>query len=240
VILGLSLARGGSKGLHRKNIAECAGKPLLQWTIEAAKASKKLNRYIVSTDDPGIGDFAESLCVEVKWRPNTMAGDNVNRLDVILDLLKWHKDLANCNVIVLLQPTSPVRLAGLIDECIEDFEVNNYDTYHTGFWRQADQFIPWVNNRITRQTMPRAFYDDGNIYIARRENLMTGNPGNIGTKILSEWENVEVDSFADLKFAEAALLCQSTFMSAESAEVSESSGFAWNTVRKTALIAGYE
>ncbi len=121
-ILAVIPARGGSKSIPRKNIKLLAGKPLIAWTIEAAKKSKYLIRVIVSTDDPEIAAVAKKFGAEVPFlRPAEISGDlatDVEFLTHALDFLKQEENYEP-DIILRLPPTSPLRLAAHIDEGIE-------------------------------------------------------------------------------------------------------------------------
>lgn len=111
-------ARGGSKGLPGKNTARLGGKPLIAWTIEAAKASKSLSRVIVSTDDAAIAAAARRCGVEVPFRrPGRLARDTSGTIEVLQHAVRWFEEAGNPrpDVVVLLQPTSPFRTAEDID-----------------------------------------------------------------------------------------------------------------------------
>ena len=106
-ILGLIPARGGSKGIKNKNLYPFNNKPLIQWTIEAAKKSKLLDEIIVSTDDISIANFAKSMGVKVPYlRDKKLAEDNSLIIDTVLDLMEKFYIYED---VLLLQPTSPLR-----------------------------------------------------------------------------------------------------------------------------------
>src|SRR5207253_4129882 len=107
-------ARGGSKGIPRKNLALLAGKPLLAWTLEAARGAESVTRVVVSTDDDEIAAAARHLGAEVLRRPAELAADDVPMLPVIRNGL----DTFQCDVLVLLQPTSPLRGAEHVDGAV--------------------------------------------------------------------------------------------------------------------------
>ena len=110
-------ARGGSKRLPGKNLLLLGGKPLLQWTLEAASASKYLDEIIVSSDDPEILSVATENGVSAKLRPNELSSDTAGTVDTILYALsKYAEDF---DYVVLLQPTSPLRNVDDIDFSIE-------------------------------------------------------------------------------------------------------------------------
>jgi CMP-N,N'-diacetyllegionaminic acid synthase len=121
-VLGVVPARGGSKGIPRKNLAVLAGQSLLAWTADAAHASNRLTRVIVSTDDEEIAQAAHILNLEVPFmRPSALAADDTPILTVLEDLLSRLAAAEHYvpDVVVLLQPTSPLRRADHIDRAVD-------------------------------------------------------------------------------------------------------------------------
>jgi len=121
-ILGLILARGGSKSIPKKSIALCDGKPLLYYTIKAAQGSKLLTRLVISTDDEEIAQVACGLGVEVPFmRPKELAGDEVPDFPVFEHSLQWFRDNENYvpDIVVHLRPTTPFKTGEDIDKGIE-------------------------------------------------------------------------------------------------------------------------
>ena len=119
--LGVITARGGSKGIPRKNIKPLAGKPLIGWTIAAAEKSRYLTRSIVSTDDPEIASISRDLDADVPFiRPAELAQDSTPAIPVIQHALRWlsEHEGAAFDYVMILQPTSPLRTADDIDACI--------------------------------------------------------------------------------------------------------------------------
>lgn len=114
-VVGLIPAREGSKGIPRKNLAPLAGKPLLAWTIEAASESTTVTRLVVSTDWEEAAELARQLGAEVLGRPPDLAADETPMLDVVRHALA---ELGACDVLVLLQPTSPLRRAEHVDSAV--------------------------------------------------------------------------------------------------------------------------
>lgn len=113
-------ARGGSKRLPGKNIRPCAGKPLLAWTCDAARAARTLDRVLLSTDDEAIAAVGRSCGVEVPFlRPRHLAADDTPTLPVLLHLLDWLETAEPIDALVLLQPTSPLRVAADIDGAVD-------------------------------------------------------------------------------------------------------------------------
>jgi CMP-N,N'-diacetyllegionaminic acid synthase len=123
-ILAIVPARGGSKGLPQKNIKDFNGKPLIYWTIKAAKDSKYINKIIVSTDDPEIAKISESFGAEIPGlRPKELSEDNTPTLPVIhhvLDQLNRNQSYVP-DLIITLQATSPLRNSKHIDEALDLF-----------------------------------------------------------------------------------------------------------------------
>lgn len=200
-ILGITPARGGSKGIPRKNIKPIAGKPLIAWTIESAKRSELIDRYVISTEDAEIAKVSKSLGAEVLERPAKLATDEVSTLDV----LKHAVEEIPCDAVVLLQATSPIRRPGLIDECIKEFIDNDYDSLATGF---ICKYVEYAKNELRRQDIPGFFYDDGNVYVIKAEIIKKGDRhgSKIGRRILTRYENVEIDDMFDFWVAEKVLL----------------------------------
>ncbi len=119
--IGLITARGGSKGVPRKNIKVLAGKPLIAWTIEAALASQELDRVIVSTDDKEIASISRQYGAEVPFlRPLKLSLDTSSHADVVLHAINWlvEHEQYEAEYLVMLQPTSPFRIADDIDGSI--------------------------------------------------------------------------------------------------------------------------
>lgn len=199
-ILGVTPVRGGSKGLPQKNIKPINGKPLIAWTIEAAKASKLLTRYIVSTEDREIADVARSYGADILDRPLELASDKASTLSVLQHVLS----LVPADTVVLLQATSPIRNPDLIDQCIERFLEAGVDSLATGF---ICKYVEYGKNDLRRQDVPGFFYDDGNVYVMRADFVSKGD--RYGTKIermvLDREQNLEIDDAFDFWLAEQVL-----------------------------------
>ena len=121
-ILAIIPARGGSKGIPRKNIRLFAGYPLIAWSIAAAKKSGLVTRVIVSTDDPEIAEVAREWGAETPFlRPAELAQDNTTDMPVFVHALKWLEDVEayRPEIVVQLRPTSPIRPEGLVDNAIQ-------------------------------------------------------------------------------------------------------------------------
>lgn len=120
-VISVIPARGGSKGIPKKNIIDVAGKPLLCWTIEAALTAQNISEVIVSTDDPEIANIAKEAGAKVPFlRPIEYAHDQAGALPVIQHVMSWLEDNnIEYDAIAYLQPTSPLRTAIDIDEAVQ-------------------------------------------------------------------------------------------------------------------------
>lgn len=199
--LGIIPARGGSKGIPRKNIKEIAGKPLIAWTIESAKASKKLDRFVVSTEDPEIAGISKKYGAEVIDRPIELATDGATTLSALQHVLSK----IEADAIVILQPTSPVRGKGLIDMCIKKFEDINADSLATGF---ICKFMEYGTYTQRRQDLRGFFYDNGNVYVIKSDLIKSGRL--VGKKVerveTTREHNIEIDDDFDFWMVEQVLL----------------------------------
>lgn len=164
-ILAVIPARGGSKGIHKKNLMNIAGRPLIWWSIQACKSSNLIGKFVVSTEDDKIAEYAESNGAEVLRRPIKLSEDDSTTIDVLKHVISE----IDTDVLVLLQPTSPIRFNGLLDRVVEAHIKNDADTTSTG---HMCRFYEWgTKPNTTRQVDPGYFYDDGNIYVMSPEDI---------------------------------------------------------------------
>jgi CMP-N,N'-diacetyllegionaminic acid synthase len=221
-VLGVIPARGGSKGISRKNVALLNGKPLIAYTIEAAKQSARLTRTIVSTEDPEIATTAERFGAEAPFvRPAELARDETPMLPVLIHAVGWIEDQGEkFDAVCLLQPTNPMRTASDIDGCIELMERSEADTVFTVLTVPQHYNPHWVyesdsngNLRLStgehnpiprRQQLPPAFHREGSVYIVKRNVLMEQNtlygPRVCGYRMKAE-RSVNIDEPSDWKRA---------------------------------------
>lgn len=182
-VLAIIPARGGSKGVPRKNIREIGGQPLIAWTIKAAQESRYIDRLILSSDDSEIISVAHSFGCEAPFvRPAELAQDGTPGIDPVLHALKA---CPRHDYVVLLQPTSPLRKRCDIDGCIEktvmckanacvsvaEAEQNPYWMYRIDV---AGHLSPLLEGEaITRrQDLPKAYVVNGAVYVAKCEWLL--------------------------------------------------------------------
>lgn len=201
MIIGIIPARGGSKGIPRKNIKEIAGFPLIYWTIEAAKNSSLLDDFYVSTEDQEIAEIAYKYGAKVLLRPEFLAQDETTTLQVLTHITSE----LECEDIVVLQPTSPIRNDDTIDDCIREYRTGNYDTLATGYFTKIIEYGSHQN--IRRQDINGFFYDDGNVYILNK-NIIKANRWSgekICRKILDKELNFEIDDPIEFQIIEFIL-----------------------------------
>jgi CMP-N-acetylneuraminic acid synthetase len=200
--LGVIPARGGSKGVHKKNIKNICGKPLIYWSIKAASDSQAISDFLISTEDQEIAKVAQSFEASVDIRPQHLSRDQATTISVIQDLAKRLPDVEN---FIVLQPTSPLRTGALIDQCINQFEKGSYNTLATGFYCKCQEYGSHNNDR--RQDHKGFFYDDGNIYILNKKHVL--NELWFGEKIrkfaIDKQYNFEIDDTVDFVVLEALM-----------------------------------
>lgn len=225
-VLGIIPARGGSKGVPRKNIRPLGGKPLLAWTAEAALGAKRLDRVILSTDDEEIAEIGRRAGIEVPFtRPAELADDRAPTLPVLQHAVAWMEARGDrYDAICLLQPTNPLRTAAVIDACVARLEVSGADAVITILPVPAEYNPHWVyfatstgDLRLAtgeaipiprRQDLPPAFHREGSVYVLRRDVLM--EQGSLyGTRVVGEPVapelSVNIDSLDDWVRAESLL-----------------------------------
>ena len=200
MILGITPARGGSRDIPKKNIKEICGKPLIAWTIEAAKKSKLLDTYVVSTEDKEIAEIARRYGAEVIPRPPELSTDEATTLSVLQDVLKR----IDADVVVLLQCTSPIRDEGLIDYCIGRFLETKADSLATG---SICELYEWGTYSGQRQDLRGFFHDDGNVIIMKADLIKRGELwGSKMEKVtITREQNFEIDDEFDFWLNEQML-----------------------------------
>jgi len=178
-------ARGGSKGIPRKNIRLLNGKPLIAYSIEAAFKSRRANRVIVSTEDQEIAEISKRYGAEVIDRPKELARDDSPTIDAVLHALGLLEEGGYMpDVVVLLQPTSPLRNAEDIDNAIELFLSRECDSVvsvcefkHSPYWSfkiENGYLKPIFGEnyiKMRRQDLPKAYIPNGAIYVSTPETL---------------------------------------------------------------------
>ena len=220
-VLALIPARGGSKGVPGKNIRAAGGKPLIAWTIEAAKASRYVDRLILSSDDPSIAAIATQFGCEVPFmRPAELATDKADSMGVVRHALKSLPE--RYDYLLLLQPTSPLRVATDIDAALDGFIESGAKTCVSvcepdkhPYWMvtmAADGVVrhlfPPEQIPTRRQDAPPIFALNGAIYIAPTDYLAAGGDfitaGTVGY-VMPKDRSFDIDTELDLQLADFLL-----------------------------------
>lgn len=215
---GLIPARGGSKRIPRKNVQSFNGKPLIQWTIEAAMKSSLLDEVVVSTDDSDIAELSRSLGVRVPFmRPKRLATDHASGMLPVLHALDFFPDATR---ILLLQPTSPLRIDTDIDGIIDMqnrtqassiVSVSKCQVHPSWMFRldcEERLTSPFEEHKDTRSQDLETFYRlNGALYLATRDFIVQNNSF-IGEETLGyrmpETRSHDIDTLLDWKLAEFA------------------------------------
>lgn len=219
--LAIVTARGGSKGLKGKNIKELCGKPLINYTIDAAMKSKYIKRVVVSTDNEDIAKVAKKAGAEIPcMRPEDLATDNASSIDVVLHMINYLKETENYNpeFIILLQPTSPLRDYKHIDEAIEkllktdmDAIVSVCESEVNPYWsnifngEKLEYFIEEGKKITRRQDLPNVYRINGAIYAIKTNVFIeekTFEPESLTGYIMSSKDSIDIDEALDFKLAE--------------------------------------
>jgi CMP-N,N'-diacetyllegionaminic acid synthase len=219
-VLSIIPARGGSKGLSRKNIVNLAGKPLIVWTIEASLGSKYITKTVVSSDDKEILDISVEYGAEIIRRPDYLAGDTTTSESVVSHAIDYLQSTGEeFDIVVLLQPTSPLRNYKDIDNAFEAmFDADATAVISTcefdnkilkTFIKKSNGFLRGISNDkypfMRRQDLPSTFMPNGAIYIInhksfREENsLMTSKTLSY---VMPKDRSVDIDCNNDLAKAE--------------------------------------
>ncbi|WP_300098991.1 acylneuraminate cytidylyltransferase family protein [Methanosarcina sp.] len=209
-------ARGGSKGIPRKNVKELNGKPLIGYIIETALGVDEIDRVIVSTEDPEIATVAKEFGAEVPFvRPPELAGDEIGTLPVLQHAVSYleKKEDYKPDIVVLLYATSPMLSQSRISEAARLIKDKNLDSVLSvvedrgHYWIENqgkyERFYP--KNPKNRQFTKPLFKENGAIYITKRDILMEKNKivdGNVGFLVMEEKETVDIDEPFDFEIVE--------------------------------------
>lgn len=222
-ILGIIPARGGSKGIPHKNIIKLNGKPLIVHTIEAAKKSRLLNKIVVSTDDKKIATISKRHGIQVVHRPSKLAKDDTESVPVFIHAIKEiRQEDFEPDIIVILQPTSPLRKAKSIEKSIKLLRksdatsiiaVSRIKTHpYASFVLEKKYLRPFKSNfekYYQRQKYPDLYYPTGSIYTFWRDTIEKYNsiygPRIKPLLVKEEEENIDIDNLYDLFISEMTM-----------------------------------
>jgi len=224
-ILGLIPARGGSKRLPGKNIRPLLGKPLIAWTIEQALESKYLDRVIVSTDSKEIAEISKKYGADVPFiRPYELATDESKSIDVSLHVIKWmEENHKSYDLLMLLQPTSPLRNSSDIDKAIELFFekdasaiISVCETENHPYWSNIlppdhcmKNFLKKHLSNKNKQDLPVFYRLNGAIYLAYWNYLKQNKTffgSNTFAYVMPKERSLDIDE--ELDFIQAEILME--------------------------------
>jgi CMP-N-acetylneuraminic acid synthetase len=222
-ILAIIPARSGSKRLPNKNMLSLSGKPLIQWTIEAALLVDEIDDVIVSTDSEDIAKFAKLQGAKVPFlRPDNISGDTATSVDVAENAINFFKKLGvTYEYILLLQPTSPLRKAEHIEEAIvlqkthlASGVVSVCECEHSPLWTNTldeslsmDNFLTdFVKNNTRSQDLATYYRLNGAIYLVNTESFLKEKNLFLSENLLaykmSLEDSIDIDNLMDFKLAD--------------------------------------
>jgi N-acylneuraminate cytidylyltransferase/CMP-N,N'-diacetyllegionaminic acid synthase len=225
-MLAIIPARGGSKGVPKKNIRLLGGKPLIQWTIEAAMHATNLDRVILSTDDEEIAEVCKPLGVEIPFmRPKELARDDSRGIDTYIytiDRLNEKLDYGYKEFVVL-QPTSPLRLPEDIDNSIDlylrkkaDSVISCVEMSHPPLWTLKmdnkgiiSNYFDFDDSGLNRQDLNPAYFPNGAVHVLKYSLVKekhTYYSNNTFAYVMPQERSVDIDCEIDFKFAEFLMM----------------------------------
>lgn len=220
-VAAIILARGGSKGIPRKNLIDFCGKPLIVWTIEQLQQAKGIGSIWVSSDSEEILSISQSCEVETIHRPADISGDDATSESAWLHALQIIENKeGNADIVLAPQVTSPLREARDIERGLRDFQEQKCDSMFSCsvakdlfFWKKMpDGKLRSANydyrNRKRRQDISKQYIENGSFYLFKPDVLRQYNNrlgGKIGLTQMELWKMFEIDSVEDIKMCEALM-----------------------------------
>jgi len=217
-VVAIILARGGSKGIPKKNIIDFCGKPLIVWTIEQLQLAKGIDSIWVSSDSEEILSISQSCGLETIYRPADISSDTATSESGWLHALTViEKEKGEADIIVAPQVTSPLREPSDFEKGIEAFIAQGCDSLFSScviedllIWEQGVKgTLKNINydykNRKRRQDAPKQYVENGSFYMFTPNTLKRYNNRfgkNIGISTMAFWKMFEIDTIDDLKFCE--------------------------------------
>lgn len=207
-------ARGGSKGIPRKNVKELDGKPLIAYIIETALDVGEIDRVIVSTDDEEIADVAKKYGADVPFiRPEGLARDETPTLPVLQHVIQQLGEDHKPDIVVLLYATSPLVGAERVSEAIAMLKDGGFDSVlsvvedRKHYWIKTNGSYERLYPKVlkNRQLVKPLFKENGAIYVCKRGLLMEDDEivgGNVGLLVMEEDESIDIDELLDFEITE--------------------------------------
>lgn len=220
-VLALIPARGGSKGIPRKNVRMLSGKPLIAHTIGQAREALSASRVVVSTEDPEIGAVSAQWGAEVVWRPATLSADTATSESALRHALMYLRDTEGYEpeLVVFLQCTSPIRTSHDIDAAVQTLRDQEADSLlsvvpsYRFLWRQVNGRPEAVNynyrQRPRRQDRAPEYVENGSIYVFKPWVLRDSNNrlgGRIAFYVMDFWSQFDIDDPEDFAVVEQMMV----------------------------------
>lgn len=194
-------ARGGSKGIPKKNLVDIAGRPLISYSITAALRSKFTDNVFVSSDDPEILDAARKYGASPILRDPCLATDTIPTEPTLIQFC----EISSADYIILCQATSP-----LIDSSDIDTGIQLLDTYDSVISACALTQFTWsaagpdydINNRMRRQDLPPRYLETGSFFISPRSAILSSQnriSGRVGMAVIPKYRSIDIDDYDDLE-----------------------------------------
>ena len=219
-VSAIILARGGSKGIPNKNIIDFCGKPLIAWTIEQCLSSKHISEVWVSSDSQKILEVVKEYGAKTIKRPDDISGDFATSESAWLHAIEFIERDGDIDFVLAPQITSPLREAQDIDNAIELFQSEKYDSMFSSsiaedlfFWKEDKRHeLQSVNydylNRQRRQDIQEQIIENGSFYIFKSEIIKKYNNrfgGKIGHSKMESWKMFEIDNLEDIRMCSALM-----------------------------------
>ena len=214
-IIAIILARGGSKGIPKKNILNFAGYPLVAWSIIHSKQTKEIDEVYVSSDSDEILEIAKAYAAKIIKRPDEYASDIAKSEDAIIHALSVIG--SDQEIVIMLEPTAPLRKPDDLKNCIKMFKEKNWDSCFSGatlqdflIWKKNDRDELVGANHDYKKQSPRQlrvpdYVENGAIYMFRPEIMLKHKNrfgGKIGIFPNYFWQSFEIDEPEDWEFVE--------------------------------------
>ncbi len=214
-VYAIILARGGSKGIPGKNIKSFCGKPLVSWTIQQAIDSQEIDKVFLSSDSDQILDIGREFGANIIERPDEFATDEASSESAVLHALSTFKN--EPDIIVMLEPTAPLRDKNDLSNAIKQFKDKGWDSAFSGsllecflIWERNDDGklksinYDYTSKVIRRQDRKDNFHENGAIYLFKPSVLRSNNRfgENIGIYLMKHWQQFEIDTPEEWSFVE--------------------------------------
>ena len=212
-------ARGGSKGIRNKNIIDFCGKPLIAWTVEQCLSSKYVSHVWVTSNSQEILDVAEKYGAKTIRRPDDISGDLASSESAWMHAIEVIQKDTEVDLVLAPQVTSPLREVKDIDNAIELFQKEKYDSMFSAsmaedlfFWEESSTGVDSVNydykNRKRRQDFKEQIIENGSFYLFKSEVIQSNDNrfgGKVGFSKMEFWKMFEIDNAEDLRMCSALM-----------------------------------